>query len=463
VLDPASGFDRIADVAVADGRVVEIGPDLARQPAVRVIDATGMIVCPGLIDPHVHLREPGQEHKETIETGSRAAVAGGFTTVCCMPNTTPAIDSPEIVRFIADRARAEARCRVFAVAAATRGRQGVEPTELRLLAQAGAVAFSDDGDVVASAGVMLGLMREIAPLGLCFMQHCQEPTLTRGATMHAGDVSTRLGLIGWPRVAEELIIERDVRLVAESGCRYHVQHLSSGGSVEIVRQARAAGLPVTAEASPHHLLLTHEAVAVGPASSRCENHRHLEDSTTRAHRLEAGATGYNTSAKMNPPLREQSDIDAIRAGVADGTITVLATDHAPHTPDEKAQPFEDAPFGIIGLETALPLYAEALVHSGAIDWPRLLALLTIEPARLCNLDRARKQNDGLGELFPGGPADITIIDPDAEWTIAEDTLAGKSVNTPFLGRTVRGRAVATIVGGEVVMERDRTVHALPSE
>jgi dihydroorotase len=422
VIDPVAGLDRIADVAIADGRIVEIGTGVSGLPAARTIDAAGRIVCPGLIDPHVHLREPGHEHKETVKTGARAAVAGGFTTVCCMPNTNPAIDCPEVVKYVLDRAAA-AVCRVFPVAAATRGRQGVEPTEFRLLAQAGAVGFSDDGDVIESAGVMLRVMREMGPTGLAFMQHCQDPTLTRGASMHSGVVSTRLGLIGWPRVAEEVIIERDVRLVAETGCRYHVQHLSSGGSVEIVRRARAAGLPVSAEASPHHLVLTHGA---------CD--------------------GYNTNAKMNPPLREQRDVDAIRAGVADGTITVLATDHAPHTPDEKAAPFDDAPFGIIGLETALPLYIEALVATGAIDWPRLVALLTIEPARLCNLDRASRGADGLGELFVGGPGDVTIIDPDLEWTIGVNDLASKSRNTPFLGRAVRGRAVATVVGGVVAHE-----------
>ncbi|MCC7389615.1 MAG: dihydroorotase [Phycisphaerales bacterium] len=422
VIDPASGLDRVADVAIAAGRVVEIGPALTRSPADRVVEAEGRIVCPGLIDPHVHLREPGQEQKETVRTGARAAVTGGFTTVCCMPNTSPAIDCPEVVKYVLDRA-AHASCRVFPVAAATRARQGVEPTEFRLLAQAGAVGFSDDGDVIESAGVMLRVMREIAPLGMVFMQHCQDPTLTRGASMHSGTVSTRLGLIGWPRVAEEIIIERDVRLVAEARCRYHVQHLSSNGSVEIVRRARAAGLPVTAEASPHHLVLTHQA---------CD--------------------GYNTNAKMNPPLRERGDIDAIRDGVADGTITVLATDHAPHTPDEKAAPFEDAPFGILGLETALPLYAEALVGSGAIGWPRLIELLTVEPARLCNLGRAHRGDEGLGELFVGGPGDVTVIDPDAPWTVGVDDLSSKSRNTPFLGREVRGRAVVTIVGGRVAHE-----------
>lgn len=422
VIDPASGLDEVTDIAIANGRVAEIGRSLTRSTDARVIDAAGKIVCPGLIDPHVHLREPGQEHKETVQTGARAAVAGGFTTVCCMPNTTPAIDCPEVVRYVLDRA-AGARCRVFPVAAATRGRQGVEPTEFRLLAQAGAVAFSDDGDVVESAGVMLRVMREVALLGMVFMQHCQDPTLTRGAAMHAGTVSTRLGLTGWPRVAEEIIIERDARLVGETGCRYHVQHLSSVGSVEIIRGARAAGLPVTAEASPHHLVLTHEA---------CD--------------------GYNTNAKMNPPLREQKDIDAIREGVADGTIGVLATDHAPHTADEKAAPFGDAPFGILGLETALPLYAESLVESGAIGWPRLIELLTVEPAKLCNLGGAQRGEDRLGELFVGGPGDVTVIDPDATWTVGVEDLGSKSRNTPFLGREVRGRAVATIVAGRVAHE-----------
>jgi dihydroorotase len=372
-------------VLLRGGRVERIGPGLgqaARKAGTAVLEASGRIVCPGLIDPHVHLREPGQEHKETVETGTRAAVAGGFTTVCCMPNTSPAMDCPEVVRFVLERARETARCRVFPVGAATRGREGVEPTELGLLARAGAVGFSDDGDVVASAGVMMRIMRELAPLGLAFMQHCQDPTLTRGASMHAGTVCTRLGLSGWPRVAEETIIARDIALVRETGCRYHVQHLSSGRSVELIRAARAEGLPVSAEASPHHLLLTHEA-----------------------------CLGYDTAAKMNPPLREWEDVEALRAGVAEGVITVLATDHAPHTRDEKAMPFEEAPFGIIGLETALALYAEALVHTGLIDWARLIELLTVEPAHLCGLDRAARGENGLGELREGGPADLTVIDP----------------------------------------------------
>jgi dihydroorotase len=426
VIDPASGLDRTADVAIADGRVAQIGPKVSPSPAQRVINAEGCIVAPGLIDPHVHLREPGGEHKETLRTGSEAAVDGGFTTVCCMPNTTPALDSPEMVTFIAARAQETALCRVFTVAAATRGRRGEELAEIALTARAGAVGFSDDGDAIANAGVMARVLAAVRATGRAFMQHCQEPALTRGASMHAGEIAVRLGLTGWPRVAEEVIIERDVRLNRAIGCAYHVQHLSSGGSVEIVRRARADKQPVTAEAAPHHLLLTHEACAAGP-------------------------TGYNTAAKMNPPLREHPDIAALKEGIADGTITVLATDHAPHSADEKALPFEEAPFGIIGLETALALYIKALVEPGVIGWPRLIAMMTVEPARLCGLDAM-----GVGSLKVGGPGDLTVIDPGLGWTITPEEMRGRSRNTPFYGWKVKGRAVATVVAGEVRMDRGRS-------
>jgi dihydroorotase len=419
VIDPASGRDAVADVAISDGLVRAIGPKLDRAPAARVIDCEGKLVVPGLIDPHVHLREPGQEHKETLATGSRSAVAGGFTSLCCMPNTSPALDSPELVRFIYDRAASSAVCRVFPVAAATRARKGDELAEIQLLARAGAVGFSDDGDCIASPGMMSKALAAVKQTGLALMQHAQEPTLTKGASMHAGEVSVRLGLGGWPRVAEEIIVERDIRLNHAIGCRYHVQHVSSGETVVMIRRARSAGQPVSGEASPHHLHLTHEACA-----------------------------RYDSRAKVNPPLRETSDITALRAGVADGTINVLATDHAPHSRDEKSLPFEEAPFGLVGLETALPLYAEALVDSGAISWPRLIALLTLEPARLCNLDRR-----GLGSLALGAPGDVTVIDPKLEWTVKADSLQSKSKNTPFDGRRVRGAAVATIVAGVVRFER----------
>ncbi len=433
VIDPASGHDRIADIAIRDGRIAGIGPDLDRTDADRVIDAAGLIASPGLIDPHVHLREPGAEHKETIATGTRAALSGGFTTVCCMPNTGPCMDSPEVLGFVRQKAHETGRCRVFPVAAATVGRRGEQMVEIELCRRAGAVAFSDDGDVVQSAGMMKSIMTAVAHAGSVFMQHCQDTTLTQGSVMHAGSVATRLGLTGWPREAEEIIIERDARLSRATGCRYHVQHLSSGGSVEIVRRERSErgpnGVPFTAEASPHHLTLTHEA---------CD--------------------GFNTAAKMNPPLREQADVDAVIEGVVDGTITILATDHAPHAPEEKAAPFDDAPFGIIGLETALSIYAEVLVHSGRMDWPAMLALMTVNPARLCGLD-AGSGGPGLGSLAVGGPADVTLIDPDAAWTVTTDQLAGKSVNTPYLGRTARSRAVASIVGGRLAMRRENPADA----
>jgi dihydroorotase len=421
VIDPASGLDQVTDIAIEEGQIAELGPGLSRRPADRVIEAAGLLVTPGLIDPHVHLREPGQTAKEDIASGSRAAVAGGFTTVCCMPNTSPALDTPEMVGWVLARAAQTASCRVFPVSCATQGRKGEKLAPIGLCAQAGSVGVSDDGDVVASARIMQAVMQATKAAGLVFMQHAQETTLTRGSLMHAGAVSARLGLVGWPRIAEELIVERDVRLSADTGCEYHVQHVSSAGTVEILRRARAEGIRASGEASPHHLHLTHEA---------CE--------------------GHNTAAKMNPPLREQADVDALRAGVADGTITILATDHAPHTAAEKAQPFEQAPFGIIGLESALPLYAEALVQSGAIDWPRLIELLTINPARLCRLER-----QGLGMLTIGGPADVTLIDPDLKWTLTADQLAGKSSNTPFLGRELTGRAVMTIVAGTPRLERAR--------
>ncbi|MEM9065033.1 MAG: dihydroorotase [Planctomycetota bacterium] len=421
VIDPATGLDATRDVAIdAGGRVSSIGTDLERSAADEVIDASGLIVAPGLIDPHVHLREPGGEHKETIETGAAAAVAGGFTTVCCMPNTSPALDTPEMIRAVAKRAEEVAACRVFAVGCGTVGRKGESLAEIAGMSKAGAVGISDDGDVIADAGIMQRVLLATRDAGLAFMQHCQEPSLTRGAAMHAGSVSARHGITGWPRVAEELIIERDIRLTASLAggpCAYHVQHMSSGNSVELIRRARESGLPVSAEASPHHLLLTHE------------------DIETADGRLD-------TAFKMNPPLRERSDCDVLRDAVAEGVISVLATDHAPHTADEKSAPFEAAPFGIIGLETALGGYAKALIETGAIDWPKLIELLTLAPAKLCGLD-----SQGLGQLKVGGPADITLIDPAQKWSLAERDLAGKSRNTPFVGWEFPARAVRTIVRG----------------
>ncbi len=421
VIDPASGLDRSADVAVEDGLIVAIGPGLSRSGASRVLDARERIVAPGLIDPHVHLREPGHEHKETIATGTAAAVAGGFTCVCCMPNTSPAIDTPQRVQDVIDRAKATARCRVFVVAAATVGRRGERPAEIGLMRRAGAVAFSDDGDVVQSAGVMREVLRLCRGAGGAFMQHCEDATLVEHGAMHEGAVSAGLGLPGLPAVAEDIIVDRDCRLALDIGARYHAQHLSSAGSVEILERARANPRGrelISGEVTPHHLLLTDEACA-----------------------------GYDTQAKVNPPLRVARDRAALVDGVKRGVITVLGTDHAPHASAEKALPFAEAPSGIVGLETALALFVEALVTAGAIDWPRLIRMMTLEPARLCGLEGA-----GLGRLAVGGPADITVIDPDLEWTIDAGLLAGRSRNTPFHGRRVRGRAVAVFVEGRQVWQ-----------
>jgi dihydroorotase len=378
-----------------------------------VIDCDGLMVVPGLVDPHVHLREPGGEHKETIATGVAAAIAGGFTSVCCMPNTTPCLDSGPLVEFVRLRAREAGQARVFVAGAATVGRAGEQLAPMAAMKHAGAVAFTDDGDGIANAQVMVRVLQMTKAVGCPFMQHCQEPALTQGAAMNAGPLQAKLGLGAWPAIAEELMLERDVMLNRAVGARYHAQHLSCAGSAEIIRRARAAGQPVSGEASPHHLLLTDDA---------CDN--------------------YNTMAKMNPPLRTAADVQALRQAVADGTIDVLATDHAPHSDAEKARDFAGAPFGIIGLEHALPLYREALVDSGAIAWPRLIALLTIQPARLLGLDAM-----GLGTLRVGAPGDVTVIDPEARWTVDPAEGRSKSRNTPFAGRALRGRAVHVFVDG----------------
>lgn len=421
VIDPAHGIDTNGDVVIEDGCFASVGGSADVGQGDRVFDASDCIVCPGLIDPHVHAREPGGEEAETIATCTAAAVEGGFTTVCCMPNTQPALDHAASIKFVYRQSKEARRARVFPVGAVTKGRQGTELAEVGLMSEAGAVGFSDDGTVVASAGVMVKALKYLAMIDRALMQHCQEPTLTGNSVINSGPTAVRMGLIGWPAVAEEMIIERDIRLNRRIGCSYHVQHVSCAGSVDLIREARADGQPVTAEATPHHLLLTEE---------MCD--------------------GYNTMAKVNPPLRRQSDVDAVRAGVADGTITILATDHAPHSKELKALEFDAAPFGMVGLETALGLYVKALIEPSLIDWPRLIGMMTINPAMLCRLDGLPHQ---LGTLGIGRQADVTVIDPLESWEIDERVFAGKSSNTPFIGWKVTGRAVGTFVGGRMKLDR----------
>ncbi len=417
VIDPASGLDAACDVAITGGTIAAIAPDLPAAGVDEIIDAAGMIVCPGLIDPHVHLREPGGEAQETIESGTRAALAGGFTTVCSMPNTLPPPDTACRVEDLLERIQATAHCRVFPVAAASVNRNGEHLNDIASLVKAGAVAISDDGDALWPDELMEAALKACRSADVAFMQHCQDPTMTVGSAMNEGAVSMRLGLTGWPDVAESSVIERDASMAIGVGARYHAQHVSAAKSIPILAAAREQSEHITAEASPHHLNLTEDA---------CD--------------------GYDTSAKVNPPLRTNADMLAIREAVAHGVITVLATDHAPHTGDAKQLPFDQAPFGLIGLESALPLYARALVHTGLIGWPKLIEHMTINPARLCNLDRL-----GLGALAVGGPADVTVINPDWEWPFNADQCAGLSVNSPFMGWDLKGRAVAVVVNGRICM------------
>ncbi len=432
IIDPAQRIDGEGDVLVVDGRVqrIALGSRIDAPSGTRVIDCGGKFVTPGLIDPHVHLREPGGEAKETIATGAASAVAGGFTTVCCMPNTNPTLDTVASVRSIELSAKAAARARVFVVAAATVGRKGEQLAPMATMASAGAVGFSDDGDGIANPAIMRRVLEVCAAVDRPFMQHCQDAQLSEGGVMHEGATATRLGLLPWPREAEEIMLERDLRINRSIRAAYHAQHLSSGGSADILRRARSEGVRCSGEVSPHHLLLTDDA---------CD--------------------GYNTQAKMNPPLRSKDDIAQLKRAVADGTIDVLATDHAPHTQAEKARDFSSAPFGIIGLECALALYVKALIDDGVIGWPRLIELLTLRPAQLCGLDQSGALGLGLGlglgALREGGRADITVIDPALEWTINANSFASRSRNCPFDGWKVRGRATMTIVSG-------REVFALPA-
>lgn len=411
ILDPSRNIQAQQDLLVEDGRIVAVGPDAGRQRVDQAIDAAGAYVVPGLIDLHVHLREPGDEEEETIASGSAAAVAGGFTTICCMPNTRPPLDNEAQIEFVLRTAQKANLANVFPTGCITKGREGKELAEIGSMHDHGAIAFTDDGAGVADAAVMRKALQYCGMIDGLIMQHCEEPSLGGGA-MHAGLVSTTLGMPAVPAEAEQLMIARDILLNRAVGCRYHVQHISTALSVDLIRQAKTHGQRVTAEVSPHHLLLTDEA---------CRS--------------------FDTNFKMNPPLRTAEDVRACIEGVKDGTIDCLATDHAPHRAEEKELEFVYAPNGILGMECALPLYIKALIEPGHVTWMKLIELMSTAPARILKLNK--------GTLAVGADADITIIDPAARWTIDAARFKSRSRNCPFHGWQVTGRATTTIVGGQV--------------
>jgi len=412
VIDPASGRDEVGDIFIAEGKFAT-----APVPGAAEIDARGRVVCPGFIDMHVHLREPGHGAKETIATGTRAAAAGGFTSVVAMPNTHPVADHPGIIAWMEERAAEVGVVNVFTTGAITVGSQGEQLAPIGAMAAAGIVAVTDDGRCVQSHEVMRRAAEYAGMFGLPVLDHCQDASLAGPeAVMHEGFWSTILGLPGWPRMAEEIMVARDAMLSAATGTKIHCQHLSSAGSVRLLREAKAQGIALSGEVCPHHIALTDEALQ-----------------------------GYDTSFKMNPPLREQADIDALLGGIADGTIGILATDHAPHAVYEKEVEFAAAPFGIVGLETAVAIFCEILLHRHrVVELPRLVAMLTINPARLLALDR--------GTLAAGAAGDVTILDPDREWVVDSEQFASKGRSTPFNGWELRGRALRTIVGGRTVWD-----------
>ncbi|MCB2231251.1 dihydroorotase [bacterium] len=420
VIDPALGFGKDAHVLIRNGAIAGIESDVQKlgdTSGATVIDASGKLVVPGLIDIHVHLREPGREDEETVESGCRAAAAGGFTAVCCMPNTSPRIDNQETVMFVQDRAK-NADARVYVVGAITKGSEGKELSEIGDLVKVGAVAITDDGHWVENSEIMRRAMEYSKMFNIPVMDHAEESTLCASGIMNESFESTRLGLRGRPAVGEEIAVMRDIALCRATGARLHIQHLSTRRAVEAVRAAKAEGIRVTTEACPHHFVLTDEAIA----------------------------KEFNTCLRVNPPLRSADDREAIIEGLIDGTIDCIASDHAPHAQEEKDCEFDLAPPGMIGLETTLGLVKTYLIDKGYLNWADAVAKMTINPAKMFNLPG--------GTLKTGSPADITIIDPDASWTVDQSKFRSMSRNSPFIGWKLQGQVYRTILGGRVVFERE---------
>lgn len=410
VIDPSQNLDKVTDVWVTDGKVATIGEGPAQVEI--EIDASGMIVCPGLIDAHVHLREPGDEDAETIATGAASALAGGVTSVACMPNTKPAIDNKGAAEFVVLQAQRARKANVYPVGAVSKGRAGLELAELGGLVEGGAVAFTDDGAPVASASLMRKALQYALMFDKVIMQHCEVPELAHGAVMNEGFESARLGLPGMPPAAEDIMVARDIRLAEITGGRLHIQHVSTSRSVELIREGRKRGIRVSGEACPHHFTLTDERLRT-----------------------------FDTNYKMNPPLRTSDDVAAVIEGLRDGSLELLATDHAPHTTEKKLREIDQAPFGILGLETLIPITVFGLIEPGHLTWFEVIRKLTVAPAQLLGIEK--------GTLKPGADADVTIIDPELKWTIDPTKFLSKSRNTPYGGWKVKGRAHTVLVAGEV--------------
>jgi dihydroorotase len=415
VIDPANKRDEVDDLSIADGKIVGSQSEIRNQKSeIETIDAKGLIVAPGLIDIHVHLREPGFGHKETIASGARAAAAGGFTTIVCMPNTSPAADNPATIAWIKDRAAEAARVNVLPTGAISKSIAGEELAPIGSLGQAGVVAVTDDGHCIQNHELMRRAVEYARMVGLPVLDHCQDYNLVGNGVVNEGYWSTLLGLPGWPAAGEEAIVARNILLAELCDHHIHCQHISSAGSVRLIREARARGVKISGEVCPHHIALTDEAIQ-----------------------------NFDTNYKMNPPLRSKADVDAILEGITDGTLSILCSDHAPHAGFEKEVEFDQAPFGVVGLETELGLFIELLVHKHRkIDIARLIEMYTVEPAKLLNLDA--------GTLSVGAPADVTLIDPNLEWTVKIDHFQSASRNSPFEGWELKGRAVRTIVSGKTV-------------